>query len=58
MKIGRNSINGYLDSGKLPNADDSSIDTGMVAWDKLQHKINKSVNAGQLFSNGIVSTYS
>ena len=58
MKYVRPVIEGFLDNGKLPSADDSSIDTAMVAWDRLAVKLNHSVNAGTTFSKDIVSTYS
>ena len=56
--IGNPKIQGYLDNGRLPAADDGSIDSASVAWSRLQVKMQESVNAGQLFSRGIVSTYS
>ena len=56
--IGNLSVQGYLDNGKQPNADDSSLDTGLTAWTRLKTKLDYSVNAGTTFSQGIVSTYS
>ena len=45
------------DSGTYPSADNNSLDTGLVAWKRLQVLLKKSVDGGQCFSNGIVSTY-
>ena len=44
MKTGDVEFTGSLNRGSVPTANDSSIS-------------NESVNAGQVFSNGIVSTY-
>ena len=58
MKIGTPVVEGFLDNGKLPCADDSTIDDGLVAWKRLKVMLDESVNAGSTFSQGIVSTYS
>ena len=58
MDIGKLEVQGYLDNGKQPNADDSSLDENLVAWNRLKTKLDYSVNAGTTFSQGIVSTYS
>ena len=41
-----------------PTADNNSIDTGLVAWNKMKVMLDESVVAGQVFSNAIISTYS
>jgi len=57
MKLGDTVIEGSIDAGGLPTANNSSITTDFVAWKKLKTKLSEHVNAGQLFSNGVVSTY-
>jgi hypothetical protein len=42
----------------VPTADNSSIDTGLVAWNKMKVMLDEAVAAGSLVTNGIVSTYS
>lgn len=44
--------------GVLPCCDDSSIDAAGVAWGKMATMLNESASSGQVFSKGIVSTYS
>ena len=57
MKLGDVELGGSINAGSVPTADDGSITDDLVAWKKLKTKISESVNAGQVFSNGIVSTY-
>jgi hypothetical protein len=57
MKLGDVELGGSINAGSVPTANDSSITTDYVAWKKLKTKISESVNAGQVFSDGIVSTY-
>jgi hypothetical protein len=45
-------------NGFLPAGDNSSIDSFLVAWRDFKSLLNKSVTAGSVFSNPIVSTYS
>lgn len=45
------------DAGTYPSADNSSLDTSLIAWKRLQPLLRKSVNGGQCFKEGIVSTY-
>ena len=44
--------------GKIPTANNSSIDTNLIAWRNLQVRLRKSIDGGTTFSNGILSTYS
>jgi hypothetical protein len=53
--VSPSALNQY--SGKVPNADDGSIDTGGLAWNAFAKMLNNSVNAGTTFSKQIVSTY-
>ena len=54
MDINNPVVEGFLDGGKLPCGDDNSIDTELVAWNRLSVMLNESVNAGQLFSQGVL----
>jgi hypothetical protein len=56
--IGEPVVKGFLDNGKLPNCNDSSIDTALAAWNRLSTKLHYSANAGSTLTNGIISTYS
>ena len=47
-----------LVNGTVPSSDNSSIDTGLVAWNKLKIILDESTTGGQVFNNAIVSTYS
>ena len=47
-----------LVNGTVPSSDNSSIDTGLVAWNKLKTILDESTTANQVFSNAIISTYS
>ena len=42
----------------LPTADDSSIGTDLVAWNKVKDILDEANTAGKLFSTNISSTYS
>ena len=42
----------------LPTANDSSIDTGLVAWTQMQKMLDESDYGGQLWTNPVCSTYS
>jgi hypothetical protein len=44
--------------GKIPNFDDNSIGPDLIAWNKFKIMLNKSIKAGQLSSNTVVSNYS
>ena len=58
MKIGNLVVMGFLDNGKLPCCDNSTLDTGNVAWNRFSVMLNESVNAGTTFPECIPSTYS
>ena len=45
-------------NGFLPAGNNSSIDSFLSAWRDFKSLLNKSVTAGSIFSNPIVSTYS
>ena len=45
-------------NGFLPSGDDGSIDSFLTSWRDFKNLLNKSVTAGSIFSNPIVSTYS
>jgi hypothetical protein len=45
-------------NGVLPAGDNNSIDSSLNAWRDFKNLLNKSVTAGSVFSNPIVSTYS
>lgn len=47
-----------LVNGTAPSADNSSIDTGLVAWNKLKTILDESTTGSSVFTNAIVSTYS
>jgi hypothetical protein len=47
-----------LVNGTVPSSDNSSIDTGLVSWNKLKTILDESTTANQVFSNAIISTYS
>ena len=49
--IGNPKVIGYLDNGKQPNCDDSSVGTDMAAWNRFAVKLKESINAGQTFFN-------
>ena len=42
----------------LPTANDSSIDTGLVAWTQMQKMLDEGDYGGQLWTNPVASTYS
>ena len=44
--------------GSVPSMENSSIGTDLIAWNNFKPLLEKSVKAGQTFSNGVVSTYS
>ena len=43
--------------GVLAKSDDSSIDTTQSAWNRTVELIQESVTGGQIYTNGIMSTY-
>ena len=45
-------------NGFLPSGDDGSIDSFLVSWRDFKNLLNKSITAGSIFNNDIVSTYS
>lgn len=47
-----------LVNGTVPSSDNSSIDTGLVAWNKLKIILDESTTGSSVFTNTIVSTYS
>ena len=47
-----------LVNGTVPSSDNSSIDTGLVAWNKLKTILDESTTGSSVFTNAIVSTYS
>lgn len=47
-----------LVNGTVPSSDNSSIDTGFVAWNKLKTILDESTTGSSVFTNAIVSTYS
>ena len=44
-------------TGTVPYADNSSIDSGGVAWAAMVQLLNKSIKAGFTFSKGVVGTF-
>lgn len=46
------------DAGQYPSADNSSLDSNLIAWNRLKPLLRKSVNGGKCFANDIMSTYS
>ena len=42
----------------LPNGDNSSIGTDLIAWNKMKNMLAESSYQGSLTRNGVVSTYS
>jgi hypothetical protein len=47
-----------LVNGTVPSSDNSSIDTGLVVWNKLKTILDESTTGSAVFTNAIVSTYS
>jgi len=47
-----------LVNGTVPSSDNSSIDTGLVAWNKLKIILDESTTGSAVFTNAVVSTYS
>jgi hypothetical protein len=47
-----------LVNGTVPSSDNSSIDTGLVAWNKLKTILDESTTGSAVFTNAVVSTYS
>ena len=47
-----------LVNGTVPSSDNSSIDTGLVAWNKLKTILDESTTGSAVFTNAIMSTYS
>jgi len=47
-----------LVNGTVPSSNNSSIDTGLVEWNKLKTILDESTTGSAVFTNGIVSTYS
>ena len=47
-----------LVNGTIPFADNSTIDTGLVAWNKLKTILDESTTGSAVFTNAVVSTYS
>lgn len=45
-------------NGTVPSSDNSSIDTGLVAWNKLKTILDESTTGSSVFTNAVVSTYS
>jgi len=44
--------------GTLPNGDNNSVGTNLVEWTKFKKILDRGVEAGTLYSNPMVSTYS
>ena len=47
-----------LVNGTVPSGDNSSIDNGLVAWNKLKTILDESTTGSSVFINSIVGTYS
>jgi hypothetical protein len=47
-----------LVNGTVPSSDNSSIDTGLVAWNKLKTILDESTTGSAVFTNSVVGTYS
>ena len=47
-----------LVNGTVPSADNSTIDTSLVAWNKLKTILDESTTGSAVFTNAVVSTYS
>jgi len=47
-----------LVNGTVPSSDNSSIDTGLVAWNKLKTILDESTTGSAAFTNSVFSTYS
>jgi hypothetical protein len=47
-----------LVNGTVPSSDNSSIDTGLIAWNKLKTILDESTTGSAVFTNSVVSTYS